>query len=403
MNKKIKIAAIFNQEKSTGGGFNECINNAKRLQKIKNPNVEIVFIVENGSDLEPLNNLKITVNSFNFGFFQKIKTKIYRIIINTFPVMLKAKFYSPFELFLDKNDIDLVYFLSPNSWSQDLKNKNYILTVWDVCHRDELEFPEVRNNGIFEQREYLSYKTFVKASGVIVDTEYTKQDLIMQYGVKEKRISIIPFKPSPFLEKFESISFEDILNKYGIENDGYIFYPAQFWPHKNHIFILDALRLSKGSKLKYKVVFCGGNKGNLNYLKEYADFYKLSEDIIFLDFVPDYEIAAFYNHALALVMPSYFGPSNLPPLEAFKFKTPVIYPRMNSFESFLDGACLSIDLENPQTLCDQIELLLHTPLVKHELIKKGTEKLSKINKFDDVSVINELFNKFLVKRKCWNK
>ena len=402
MNRKIKLAAVFNQKKSSGGGFNECINNAKRLMKIKNPKVEIIFVAESGTNLEPLNDLKINTKLFKFGPFQKIKTKIYRFIIDTFPFMLKKKYFSPFELFLNKNDIDLVYFLSPNSWAQDLKNKNFILTVWDLCHRDELEFPEVRNDGIFEQRESLSSNTFVKASSIIVDTANTKQDLIVQYGVKDKRISIIPFKPSPYLEDFKTLSFEDILTKYKIKNNTYIFYPAQFWPHKNHIFILDALRLSKKTDLKFKVVFCGGDKGNLKYLKEYADFYGISDDTIFLDFVPDYEIAAFYKHALALVMPSYFGPSNLPPLEALYFETPVIYPSMKGFQSFLDGACLPIDLENPQTLCNQLELLLNNPLIKNELIKKGLEKISKINDFDDVSVINELFNKYFIKRKCWD-
>ena len=32
-----------------------------------------------------------------------------------------------------------------------------------------------------------------------------------------------------------------------------------------------------------------------------------------------------YTEALALVMPTYFGPTNLPPLEAFQTGTPVLY------------------------------------------------------------------------------
>ena len=45
MRKKIKIAAIFNQKKSSGGGFNECVNNAVRLQKINTLNVDITYVM----------------------------------------------------------------------------------------------------------------------------------------------------------------------------------------------------------------------------------------------------------------------------------------------------------------------------------------------------------------------
>ena len=50
-----------------------------------------------------------------------------------------------------------MYFLSPNSDSLYLENINYIFTVWDLCHRDHPEFPEVRNNLAFEkEKSYLT-------------------------------------------------------------------------------------------------------------------------------------------------------------------------------------------------------------------------------------------------------
>ena len=148
---------------------------------------------------------------------------------------------------------------------------------------------------------------------------------------------------------------------------------------------LDDLEMSKLFLHPYvlkiiKAVFCGNDKGNLDYLKRYAVRNDLGDDIRFLDFVPDTEIAAFYCGALALTMPSYFGPSNLPPLEAFKFKTPVIYPNKSEFQSFLDGACLPIQLDDPKSLCLQIELLLTEHGLRRELVDKGLAKLAKIEK-----------------------
>ena len=48
-----------------------------------------------------------------------------------------------------------------------------------------------------------------------------------------------------------------------------IFYPAQFWAHKNHKYIIDAAEILKNeNNTKYLFVFCGGNKGNFKYIKD---------------------------------------------------------------------------------------------------------------------------------------
>ena len=44
-----------------------------------------------------------------------------------------------------------------------------------------------------------------------------------------------------------------------------------------------------------------------------------------MNFLPDEEISYLYKNCLAVVMPTYFGPTNIPPLEAFKLGIPTIY------------------------------------------------------------------------------
>ena len=58
--------------------------------------------------------------------------------------------YNFLESFLLKDGIDIVYFISPSRFALDLDSLNYIYTVWDTCHRDHVEFPEVRINSEFE-------------------------------------------------------------------------------------------------------------------------------------------------------------------------------------------------------------------------------------------------------------
>ena len=65
------------------------------------------------------------------------------------------------------------------------------------------------------------------------------------------------------------------------------------------------------------------------------------------------ELAALYRNAAALVMASYFGPTNLPPLEAWAVGTPVIYPE--AFAAQAGDAAMLFDYDDPVTLADAIE------------------------------------------------
>jgi len=44
-----------------------------------------------------------------------------------------------------------------------------------------------------------------------------------------------------------------------------------------------------------------------------------------LGFVPIEDMRGLYEGSLAIVMPTYFGPTNIPPLEAWTLEKPLIY------------------------------------------------------------------------------
>src|SRR6185436_3788013 len=94
--------------------------------------------------------------------------------------------------------------------------------------------------------------------------------------------------------------------KYKIEGP-YLFYPAQFWPHKNHINLLRAIKLLKERDgLKFTLVLSGSDHGNASYVKQTADELGLADQVIFAGFVPYEDIMAFYKHAFALTFVTFF-------------------------------------------------------------------------------------------------
>ena len=104
-----------------------------------------------------------------------------------------------FESFLEKKEIDLVYFISPSRFALDLEKINFIFTLWDLCHRDHIEFPEIKIKGEFENRELrINYAT--KRAISIVDSEEGKLNLTKKYNVDQERICVIPFEPMKILK-----------------------------------------------------------------------------------------------------------------------------------------------------------------------------------------------------------
>ena len=86
--------------------------------------------------------------------------------------------------------------------------------------------------------------------------------------------------------KLEPLSAKNVLSSDFI-SEGYFFYPAQYWAHKNHFRILDSLKYLNKVGLKINFVFCGSDKGNLDFLKRVSKDFGISSQIQFLNFVSD--------------------------------------------------------------------------------------------------------------------
>ncbi len=214
--------------------------------------------------------------------------------------------YNKFDKVLLKNEIDLIYYL--NDSASKTENFNYITTVWDLGHRDYVEFPELGNSKSFWYRENKFNNVLPRATAIITESETGRNNIIKRYNIDGDRVIAIPFIATNIVNitknEYEA-NYLDIKKKYNINGD-YIFYPAQFWAHKNHVYILDALLIIKEKhKIILNAIFSGSNKGNLKYIKEYAQKIGIAEQIFFIGFVEDEEIPYLYKQSVALVMPTY--------------------------------------------------------------------------------------------------
>jgi glycosyltransferase involved in cell wall biosynthesis len=145
---------------------------------------------------------------------------------------------------------------------------------------------------------------------IIVGTETGADQLNNIYGVPKERILINPFP------------IEQSTARESERNMDLILYPAQLWPHKNHMVLLKAIsRLPDNLKSRVKLVLTGSDQGNLNHIQQKVLEYGLSQNVEFLGFVTNENLGLLYATARITIFPSYFGPDNLPPLESLSHGT----------------------------------------------------------------------------------
>jgi glycosyltransferase involved in cell wall biosynthesis len=367
-----KIGILFDVDRSNGGSFQMSTNNllsiTKNLKKLK---IEFVILAHK-RNLELKNlNLKYEIVKLSIrDYFFLIITNI-SIFKNLF---CKFNFVSSFEKKLIKNNIKLLIFFSTTWKALLLKKIPFISSVLDVCHvdfRGKKKFKEI-NSAVFYGREYL-YKTILPSSfRIITESRDLKIKITKLYKLNSNCIISIPNLQSSLLYKKKKIKTENVIKKYNIPEKFY-FYPAQFWQHKNHLVILKAIKNFKFKKEDVNFVFCGRDKGYLANIQNKISEYEIEKNIRILGYVNDSELFALYRLCEAMVMPSYFGPTNIPPVEAWSLGVPVLYSSLN--RSHGKNACLYFNADSSTQLSKAI---LKLKCNKKKLVKKGTIRFKEI-------------------------
>jgi glycosyltransferase involved in cell wall biosynthesis len=376
----MKFAVILDQLVTAGGGFQQALTTAKLIDsmvrdKKLSDNLSPIFYVCHAESQMTLRELGINSvlikNNFIDFFISTLRRSFFwnrilrRLSIGIFHLdSLNSQ--------LVKDAVGFVFFTSPSALALEIENTNYSLTVWDLCHLDYPEFPEVRDNFEFERREQYYNRALRKASAIIVESTALKNKIVQLYNVSKERIHIAPFE-LPMGAK--DVSMMSIEKDSQINPQPFIFYPAQYWSHKNHVYIIDALSILKKSGIRCKAVFCGSDKGHLSKLVNYAELNQVADLIKFEKFVPREQIESYYKNCLCVVMPSFFGPSNLPPLEAMAVFKPVFYSNLPELQSVFPDCTVPIDLQKPDDLALKLKPLLEDPSFYNRFVQAGQKYL----------------------------
>lgn len=252
-------------------------------------------------------------------------------------------------LLMDGEDCEFIVGTVQKCWSYKLKTP-VIEPIHDLMHRYEPSFPEVSENDQGYIRDIDLNTLYRNAIGILVDSEVGARHVKEQFGLmRDENVFILPYA-APALLKFDSI-------KVALSFDKYFFYPAQFWNHKNHAVILKALSILKKRGLTANFVFVGSKKNGYESIIKGIKELDLDSQVQILGYVSDSNIRYLYEHARALVMPTFFGPTNIPPIEAVSIGCPVAVSRIYEMPNQLGDAAVYFDPGDPEELAEVLKKL----------------------------------------------
>jgi glycosyltransferase involved in cell wall biosynthesis len=267
----------------------------------------------------------------------------------------------------------------------------YIMAVHDLQHRLQPEFPEVSADGEWEAREYLFRNGARYATLLLADSEVGKEDILRfygPYGLTADRVKVLPFVPAPYLSgRASPDEVRRVREAYGL-SEAFLFYPAQFWAHKNHARIIEALALLRDEHgLAVQVAFAGGNRGRFTS-RNFRDVMRLARkrrvvgQVKILGYVPEGDMAPLYTGARALIMPTFFGPTNIPLLEAWACGCPVITSDIRGVAQQMGDAAVLVDPRSTEAIAAGIVRVWTDEPLRQALVSRGQERLASYSPTD---------------------
>ncbi len=271
----------------------------------------------------------------------------------------------------------------------------YAMTVLDVAHRYFPFFPEVSTQGwTWQQREDFFSSMLSRAAYIFVGTQRGVQEVHECFRIPTERIRAIPL-PTPFLPAAKADAAVPVKRPF-------LLYPAQFWAHKNHAGAIAALTILRSNyAMDLDLVLVGSDHGNERYVRQLVAEAGLTDHVHFLGFVERDRLAALYRAAQALLYVSFFGPDNLPPLEAFSCGCPAVVSDHPGHREQLADAAVFVDPLDPRAIADGVRMLLGDPGLRERLVAKGRAVAQSRDIHAYLRKVRDIFSEFSSYRRCW--
>jgi len=239
-------------------------------------------------------------NGINFSYDYKFTKMFIYLLIEMLAYFKRRKYH----LFL--NEFNMI-FPNPNKFFFKLINKEK--KVYWIPDFQEDYLQEYFSIQEIVQRKQRQIEMALLADKLVFSSHDAQNDFNRLYPFAVCKQYVLPFAVTH--PDYEELNIEEIKQKYNIQRK-YFYTPNQFWAHKNHKIVIEAVELLKKEMKDILVIFSGKENDYraiipvVDELKKTVKEKDLEENILFLGFIDRKEQLCLMKNAMAIIQPSLF-------------------------------------------------------------------------------------------------
>jgi glycosyltransferase involved in cell wall biosynthesis len=266
---------------------------------------------------------------------------------------------------LEALDVDVVHFVTPQAYLTTVPS---VYQVMDLLHEHLPEF----FSPLHRRYREVAYRAFSEQAAMLSTmAAWTRADISSRMGVSLSKIAVVPLPPAVTPETVS----QPVAPALASIPDGFVLYPAQTWPHKNHLMLIEAIALLRDEGAAVHLVSTGRMTNDFRTVRLRIDELRLADHVTFLGYVDQAELAWLYSRASAMVFPSRFEGWGIPVVEAFSWGLPVACSDLPVLSEAAGHAALRFDPTDKASIAAAVRRILQDDDLRRELIEAGHRRL----------------------------
>lgn len=318
----------------------------------KNPDVHFVFLFDRNFDED-------------FIFSENI-TPIILSPQARHPFLYYAWFQHAVKNTLNKLQPDL--FLSPDGF----------LSLGATCKQlpviHDINFLHHPSDSKWLTSKYYNYyfpKFARAASRIATVSEYSKTDIINNYGIDKNKIDVVYNGINSFFKPLDETTKLNTKQTYS-SGKNYFVNVGSLHPRKNIGNLIKAFSLfKKETNSDFKLLLAGPNYWGLNQIHQIIEETNLKNEIIFTGRLEDDTLNLVLGSAVALTYVPYYEGFGIPLIEAMQCGVPIITSNVTSLPEIAGNAALLVNPFDVDEIKKAMIQLVNKPELSIELVNKG--------------------------------
>jgi glycosyltransferase involved in cell wall biosynthesis len=250
----------------------------------------------------------------------------------------------------------------------------FVFTIHDLQER---YYPE---NFTPAQRCWRSFSNTTlakRADAILCESNHVKSDITKFLKVEASKIAVVAAPPvSAFSPTHTDASaLERIAQQLRFPKQ-FIFYPAQFFPHKNHLRLIGAFAVLLERFPDCHLLLTGQKRYEYSKVMARAAELKIDNRVIHLGYVDTATLAAAYLRCAFVVIPTLFESISIPIYEAFRLGVPVCASRVVALPEQIGDAGVLFDPLSIDDMSTKMAVLLGDERLRRDLATRGLARIA---------------------------